>query len=222
MALDSDVQDGDRHLLVKFYEKEYGPDKGKDFIEIIIPGNQTLVIDKDASINNGSYKKRFAHHWLRYQMDKNGDTTMSGTRLDAWMKERPDDLNPDQLAELQIFKFQTVEQLANASDLAIQRIGMGGAGLRAKAQAYLKGKNGAFLNNELATNRAEIERLQKEAIERDAAFAKMQAQISHLMSADKPAATQPPKRRGCPPGGWPKKVLADVQHAPATGHAGNE
>jgi len=212
MALDSDVMGGDSQLLVKFYEKEYGPDKGKDFIRIDIPGNQTLQIDTEASRNNGAYKKRFPHHWLRYQMDKNGDTTASGTRLQDWMNERPDDLKiPDQLAELQIFKFQTVEQLANASDVSIQRIGMGGAGLQAKAQLYLRGKNKVASESELTATRNELDELKK--------------QMAILMGslAEQPAATQPTKRRGAPKGGWPKKVVTtDGQQSPAASNAGNE
>lgn len=217
MALDTDVMGADSQLLVKFYEKEHGPDKGKDFIRIDIPGNQTLQIDTDASRNNGAYKKRFPHHWLRYQMDKQGDFTMSGTRLETWMKEKPDDLNPDQLAELQLFKFQTVEQLAGASDVVIQRIGMGGEGLRARAGAYLKGKSNAAVNSELTATRNELEELK--------------GQITLLMNAQAnrpvesaPVAVPVKKRRGAPPGGWPKKdkVLADGQQSPATGNAGHE
>jgi len=207
MALDSDIQGADNHLMVRFYEKEYGPNKGQDFIEIMIPGNQTLIIDKQADISNGAYKKRFPHHWLRYQMAKNGDFTMSGIRLEEWMKECPDDINPDQLAELQIFKFQTVEQLAGASDLAIQRIGMGGEGLRVKAQQYLKGKNKAAINSELQTTRDELAELRKQM-----------AQLISLQTAKSAVAAS--KRRGPKPG-W-KKVAPNVEHAPAAGAAGNE
>jgi hypothetical protein len=218
MGLDTDIQAADSQLLVKFYEREYGPEKGRDFIRIDIPGNQTLQIDTFAK---EQYRRRFPHHWLRYQMEKDGNPIMSGITLDDWMKDRPDDLNPDQLAELQHFKFQTVEQLAMASDQAIQRIGMGGEGLRAKAQFYVKAKNKSSLSSELKTHQDEIDRLRQEAIERDAAFKAMQMQISELMtnrSGNIPA----PKPRGMPKGGWPKKVEADGKHAPATGDASHQ
>jgi hypothetical protein len=210
MALDSDVRGGDSQLLVKFYEKEFGPHKGKDFIEILIPGNQNLVIDTLATEH---HKKRFPHHWLRYQMDHSGAPVMSGIRLEDWMAEKPDDLNPDQLAELHHFKFQTVEQLSMAAAQSIQRIGMGGEGLQAKAAMFLKSKNKAASDTELAATKNELAELQK--------------QVALLMSAkaETPAATQPQKkRRGCPPGGWPKKdkVIADGQHTPATSPAGHE
>lgn len=221
MGLDTDIQSADSHLLVKFYVREYGPDKGKDFIRIDIPGNQTLQIDTSADNNEGKYKRRFPHHWLRYQMEKDGNPVMSGITLDEWMKDRPDDLNPDQLAELQHFKFQTVEQLSMASDQAIQRIGMGGEGLRAKAQFYLKAKNKSSLSSELKTHQDEIDRLRQEAIERDAAFKAMQAQISELMGS-RSGNIPVPKRRGMPKGGWPKKVEADGQHTPSAGHASNQ
>jgi hypothetical protein len=211
MALDSDTTGADAQLLVKFYEREHGPWKGQDFIRIDIPGNQTLQIDTLAREQD---KKRFPHHWLRYQMDKNGDFTMSGTRLETWMNERPDDLNPDQLAELQLFKFQTVEQLANAGDNVIGRIGMGGEGLRMKAMAYLKGKNKEAINSELTATRSELEAMRKQMADMAALLA---------AQANRPA-LPPRKRRGAPKGGWPRKekVVAHVEQPAVVGDIGHE
>jgi hypothetical protein len=41
------------------------------------------------------------------------------------------------MAELQILKFQTVEQVATASDSQVQKVGMGAAGLRELAKTFL-------------------------------------------------------------------------------------
>lgn len=204
MPLDSDVANSDSHLMVEFYECDRGPHLGNDFIKIIIPGNDKLVIDTMAT---ASHKKRFPHAWLRYQMKNAGDT-VAGTPLTVWAGERPEELNRDQLAELQIFKFQTVEQIQGMSDLIAQKVGMGGIGLREKARAYLAEKNKAEANSELAATRSELEALKQ--------------QVALLLgNASKPVNTTPasPKKRG-PKAGWKKQV--NEQHAPSVGAAGSE
>jgi hypothetical protein len=63
---------------------------------------------------------------------------------------------------LHILKFQTVEQVATASDAHIQRIGMGGAGLRERARMFLQQKNRAEANKELQETRAQLAALQEQ------------------------------------------------------------
>ncbi len=209
MPLDSDVRNADSQLQVVFYQQDRGPYKESAFIRIDIPGNQTLQID---TLATEQHKRRFPHAWLRYQMKQAGET-VAGIPLSVWMAERPNDLNPDQLAELQIFKFQVVEQVANASDQQASRIGMGGIGLREKAAAYLRDKNKSAHDTELQATKSELEELRN--------------QVALLMSAkaDKPQEVQPvivqaePKKRGPKPG-W--KKAQNVQHNAATHAAGNE
>ena len=66
------------------------------------------------------------------------------------------------MAELQILKFQTVEQVATASDSQLQRIGMGGSALREKARVYLTRKNQTANTSELETTRLELNKLKEQ------------------------------------------------------------
>jgi ribosomal protein L29 len=106
------------------------------------------------------------------------DTTPIGTSLDQWAKDEPETLNRGWIEELQILKFQTVEQVASASDAQLQRIGMGGTGLRERAKAYLTKKNRSETAEELDNTKKQL--------------AELQAQMAALL-ADKPKRGRPPK-----------------------------
>jgi hypothetical protein len=88
-----------------------------------------------------------------------------GTALQDWCKDQPSEFTDYQMAELQILKFQTVEQVATASDAQLQRVGMGATGLRDKARAYLLNKNQSESSSELAKTRTELEELKEQMAE---------------------------------------------------------
>jgi hypothetical protein len=69
------------------------------------------------------------------------------------------------MEELQILKFQVVEQLVRASDAQLQRIGMGAHGLRERARAYLERKNRSESSVELDKTRRELEELKAQMAE---------------------------------------------------------
>lgn len=195
MPLDSDVNNADSHLHVEFYEcNREGPDKGKPFVRIMIPGDKTTVIDQPV---REDHKMRFQRHWLHFQMQK-ADGQVIGTPLSQWHTERPQELTDGQLHEMMILKFQSVEQVANATDAQLMRMGMGGNGLRERARMYLSSKNAQ-------TAGAEMEA--------------MKAQIAALTAAleNKTDTTAPKKKPG-----WPKgKKRVNVKHDNApTGAAG--
>ena len=107
--LDSDVSNADNHLHVEFYTNEESGDyKGKPFVRIIVPGDKTNIIDQPV---REDHKERFPRQWLYFQM-KNTDTSVIGTPLQKWNTEFPDDFTRHQMEEMQILKFQTVEQIA--------------------------------------------------------------------------------------------------------------
>lgn len=133
MALDSDISNADSHLHVEFYEHDRAPYKGVPFVRILIPGDKTNEIDQPV---REDHKARFPRQWLHYAM-KNSDPALIGTPLEKWHKAQPDDFTDMQMAEIQIYKFQTVEQLATASDSQLQRVGMGAVGLRERARQFL-------------------------------------------------------------------------------------
>jgi hypothetical protein len=56
-------------------------------------------------------------------------------------------------------KFQTVEQVATASDSQLQKVGMGAAGLRERARSYLMSVNKTANKSELDETKRELEEL---------------------------------------------------------------
>ena len=182
--LDSDVANADTLLHVEFYtfEAEGNQWNGTPHIRIVTPGDKTNIIQRPV---RESDKLRFQRQWLHYQM-KNSENQVIGIPLSQWRSERPDELSDGQMQELSILKFLSVEQVANATDNQIMRVGMGAAGLRERARSYLSSKNAQ-------TSGAELEALK--------------AQVAALTAAlgTKPAPSPSGKRRGMPKGGWPKK-----------------
>ena len=173
MPLDSDDANADAKLHVEFYDHR---ELGRPFIRIMVPGDTTNIIDQPV---RDDHKARFPRQWLHFQMqNENGD--IPGTKLEDWHHAAPGDITDAQVAELQILKFRTVEQVATASDAQVMRVGMGGVGLRLKAQAFLRMKSESTANAELAEAKAQL--------------AALQAQVAQLIEAKGEA-----PRRGRPP-----------------------
>ena len=160
MALDSDIYNADSHLHVEFYLNEDGEFKAnpKEFVRIIVPGDKTNVVDQPV---REDHKERFPRQYLYWKM-QNTDASAIGTPLSQWHTDTPEEFNSHQMAELQILKFQTVEQLATATDAQLQRVGMGASGLREKARLYLTSKNKTQSDTELEETRAQLKQLQEQ------------------------------------------------------------
>ncbi len=160
MALDSDINNADSHLHVEFYTNDQKPykDRPTPFVRIVVPGDTTNIVDQPV---REDHKERFPRQWLYFQMQQN-DGPVIGTLLEQWNKDDDESFNAHQMAELYILKFQTVEQVATASDSQLQRIGMGGVGLRERAKTYLTRKNQSANTSELETTRREIYELKQQ------------------------------------------------------------
>ena len=160
MALDSDILNADAHLHVEFYTNDQKPYKERPtpFVRIIVPGDKTNIVDQPV---REDHKERFPRQWLHFQM-QSGDGPVIGTMLQQWHEDDGDEFSDHQMAELQILKFQTVEQIATASDSQLQRIGMGGHGLRERAKTYLTRKNQSANSSELEVTRRELDELKKQ------------------------------------------------------------
>lgn len=188
MPLDSDTSNADANLIVKFYKCEKTPYVGRDFVQIMVPGDKTNVIDTLASEH---YKKRFPRQWIHYQSQNDGSMFI-GTPLVDWAKARPEDISDYQLQELNILKFQTVEQVATMSDSQAQKVGMGGVSLREKARVFLQTKNQKATSSEVDELRSKHE----------SEMAEMKAQLAALAEKFGQSNVVPmdtPKRRGRPP-----------------------
>ena len=167
MPLDSDIYNADEQLQVDFYiAKDVDPKwDGKPFVRINIPGDKTTIIEQPM---NEDHKRRFPRQYLYFQMKQNeNDVPVMGTSFDVWIAEGNGDITKGQGEELRILKFQTVEQVANASDAQLQRIGMGSAGLREKAKGFLAKRNRSETENQLDDTKKQL--------------AELQAQMSALM-----------------------------------------
>jgi len=159
MPLDSDVPNGDEQLHVEFYITDAKGWEGKPFIRINIPGDKTSIIEQRV---REDHKARFPRQWLYFQMkqsERDGPQII-GTPLSQWRDDAPEELTRGHIEELQILKFQTVEQVAGASDQQLQRLGMGGPGLRERAKAYLGRKIRQETQGELEDTKRQLAELQ--------------------------------------------------------------
>lgn len=172
--LDSDVNNADAQLHVEFYLSEAPGWVGKPFIRMQAPGDKTNIVERPVL---DEHKARFPRQWMYFNMKQNEvDASVIGTALEVWADESPD-FNRAQLDELKILRFQTVEQVALASDQQLQRIGMGGAGLRERARMFLQQRNKAESSRELDDTKRQL--------------AELQSQMAELL--DKPRRGRPPK-----------------------------
>lgn len=186
MALPSDTMGADSLLSVVFYKRSMKQEdasieagrpifKEFDFVRINVPGDTLNEIDTYA---REEHKARFPRQWAHYQNQVGNNENIVGTPLEQWTQ-----ITRSQAEELKGLKFPTVESIAGASDLQIQKIGMA-AGMnpyafRDKAKAFL---NLADQVGETNQREAELEELRKKNAEADAKLAQQQEQINALMA----------------------------------------
>lgn len=152
------IANGDSMLSVRFYnhkaldtwasEEKKAPVYLKEvpFVELAIPGNDRNIIQRPATGRDAS---RFPVQWLKFQMET-GMPVEKGVNVPGWDIAEWPELNEDQRRYLSHLRFQTVEQLAGASDAQVQLIGMNGASVREKARRALVMRVDAGIKEEIA------------------------------------------------------------------------
>jgi hypothetical protein len=133
------------------------------YCRTMVPGRKDTIWEE---VVREHHKQRFPREWLAWQISEGlvgGDGDIPGWKLSEWPE-----LNEDQVRELLYLRFQTVEQLAGATDHQLQGIGMGGLELRQKARVALGNKMGA-------ETKAVLEAKEKETEELKARLAKLEA-----------------------------------------------
>lgn len=169
-----------------------------DMVRITTPGDSLSVID---TIATEHYRKRFPRQWDFYVSKKEGDQmTVGRTPLSVWAK-----LSAAQVEELRHLKFYSVEDVANASDAALQNVGMiagmGGHAFRDAAQVYLRvAKDSSIavrMEQENAALRAQMEEMRQQMHSGFAALAQ-QTQAAPAEVVTEETEQQTP-RRGRPP-----------------------
>ena len=191
MRIESDIQNANGMLVVFFYKKstqneQRTLDEGRPifedtvFIKKMVPGDQLSIIDRPMYESD---KNEFPMQWAHYQNKQGSDQMISGTPLIEWPL-----LTTAQAEELRGLKFYTVENIADASDAQLQRIGML-AGMsphsfRDKARLFLTKAKGladdSKREEELATLREENAKIKAET---DAKLAAMQEQMANILAA---------------------------------------
>lgn len=151
-----------------YEETEWTPTQGSDpdpnkvvFITIMRPGDNTSILCQPA---RQDHKVRFPNHWLNFQQAEGmleGGDQIPGTKIDEW-----DQINAEQKRDFKHMRFYTVEQVAGASDSQVQRLGLGGYGLREQARTWLKGRLDQTVRSEIAA--------------RDQTIAELQASVARL------------------------------------------
>lgn len=99
-----------------------------DMVRVIIPGDNGNVVERRVKPSD---KMRWPRQWEAYQ--KMQEYVPDGTLLDNWPW-----LTRGQIEDLKYNSVFTVEQLANLSDEALQRLGLGARRMREHAQAFLE------------------------------------------------------------------------------------
>lgn len=191
MAIESDIQNANSRLVVFFHKKAKknnfkSEQEGRPifddviYIKKMVPGDSLSIIDRPMYESD---KNEFPLQWAHYQNRQSDDQMISGTPLIEWPI-----LTTAQAEELRGLKFYTVENIANASDTQLQRIGML-AGMsphafRDKAQLFLNKAKGLAEDSkreeELATLREENAKIKAET---DAKLAAMQEQMANILAA---------------------------------------
>lgn len=180
-----------------------------DYVKIFTPGSQLNIIDTAV---REEHKKRFPKHWAYYQARRGDEQAEAlGTPIAQWTQ-----INPSQAEELRVRKFYTVEAIANASDLALQSIGMI-AGMsphafRDSAKRFLMIASGIAVAKQ-AEDKAEAlaktnADLQAQIAASNEAMKQMQEQVAAVLAAQaaaQVAALQVPEKKKP---GRPKKVEA--------------
>ena len=191
MALESDIQNANSRLVVFFHKKAKknnfrSEQEGRPifddviYIKKMVPGDSLSIIDRPMYESD---KNEFPLQWAHFQNRQSDDQMVSGTPLIEWPI-----LTTAQAEELRGLKFYTVENIANASDSQLQRIGML-AGMsphtfRDKAKLFInKAKDIAEESKreeELANLREENAKIKAET---DAKLAAMQEQMANILAA---------------------------------------
>jgi hypothetical protein len=149
------------------------------YIRIQNPGDKTSIVESPVFER---HKARWPDKWLYWQIKEGlieGAAEVPGWKVEEWTH-----LQPEQGRELKYLRFSVVEQIAGASDEQIQKLGMGGLGLREAAKQALRARMGAEMREEMNKKDAEISALKEANLAMQEKFAKFEA---FMAAAEKPA-----------------------------------
>lgn len=153
-----------------FHKKERQP-----WIKIWRAGDMTTIIEVAV---RDEHKQRWPDRWQAWQMQEG--LIDNGANVPGWQITEWDGVNSDQRRELKYLGFHTVEQIAGATDTQVQRMGMGGPGIRdsARRAVLARAQNSAV---------AAVEAKDKAQAEENAALRAELAELRAMISKKKAA-----------------------------------
>ena len=120
-------------------------------------------------------KAQFPQHYAAFK--RTGEMAIVGTPLKEWAS-----LSVSRIAELNAQNIWTVENLASLDDAGLQRIGMGGRELVAKAKAYIESAQG---NSPIEALASENIRLSEQVELQGRQIAELKGALDALMPPEK-------------------------------------
>ena len=150
------------------------------FVEILIPGDKYNCPDVKVS---DEHKQRWPAQWANFLAKREQH---EGTLIEHWPY-----MSVKRVAELKALNFFTVEQVAEASDAALDEIGLGARDLQQRARHFLQPQEDTETDL-----RKEIQALNDRIREAESRNETLQDEVAKLREAA-------PKR------GRPRKVVAD-------------
>lgn len=143
-----------------FLSEKGGAEVGenRDYVMIICPGQPKTEVHREATDQD---KRAHTQEWNDYKEGR--EQRIAGTPIEVLPG-----LPQGQADALKSMYIYTIEQMANLSDMAIQRVGMGGNELRLKCKAYME------------KNTAEVTQLKQQLSEKDEQIAALMARMDAL------------------------------------------
>ena len=143
-----------RWVRNNFLSEKEGKEVGayKDFVMIICPGQPKSEVHREVREDD---KRLYAEEWASYKAGK--EQRLSGIPVD--LLPGLDKSRADSLKAIYIY---TIEQLAELSDIAKQKVGMGANDLVNRAKAYIANKTAGQV--QLEAKIAELEKRLNEVI----------------------------------------------------------
>lgn len=184
------VQDGMDELgngvkVPRMVPKFTGKDKVVPYVRIMRPGDQTTILEVEV---REDHKRRWPERWMYFQMQEG---LIEMQKVPGWQIEEWPYLadKPQLMHELKYSRFQTVDQIAGASDSQVQKLGIGGMGLREQARVDLRGRVAKDAMAEIHKKDAEIAEMRERMAKLEAAVmaqAQPQAASQDQTTAEKP------------------------------------
>jgi len=128
------------------------------FVRVMRPGDQTSIIETPV---REDHKQRWPQKWLYWQMQEgqvNEGENIPGWKLEEWPYLQD---KPQLIRELKFARFYTVDQVAGASDAQVQRMGIGGEGIRQTARVDLRERVGKEVTDQLKAKDAELNEMKE-------------------------------------------------------------